>query len=63
MTIADTPLLLPVRKAAQFVGISKSELNRRIEDGRLRARKVGSFMRIHRDDLVEMVAALPNVGG
>ena len=53
---------MPVRKDARFVGISKSELYRRIEDGRLRARMVGSYMRIHRDDLLAMLDALPNVG-
>lgn len=62
-TISDTtPLLLSVREAARISGISKSELYRRIEDGRLRARMIGSVMRIARADLYEMIDGLPVVG-
>ena len=56
------PLLLSVRETARISGISKSELYRRIEDGRLRARMIGSVMRVHRDDLYEMIDGLPLVG-
>ena len=62
-TISDTaPLLLSVREAARVSGISRSELYRRIESGVLRARLIGSVMRIARDDLLEMISLLPCVG-
>lgn len=63
-TIVETiPLLLSVREAAEISGISRSELYRRIENGTLSARLVNSVMRIHRDDIVAMIEALPKVGG
>ena len=33
-----------------------------IGDGRLKARFVGKFMRVHRDDMAAMIEALPHVG-
>lgn len=62
ITLADTPLLFSVRECAKISGISRSELYRRIESGALRARLIGSVMRVHRDDLLEMIDALPCVG-
>jgi excisionase family DNA binding protein len=62
-TIAETaPLLMSVRKAALLAGISKTTLYRWIEEGRLRSKLVGAYMRIHRDDLFAAIDALPCVG-
>jgi excisionase family DNA binding protein len=62
-TIPDTtPLLMSLRKTEQVFGVSKTKLYKWIEEGRLRARLVGSHMRIHRDDLLAMIDQLPCVG-
>lgn len=61
-TVETSKWLRPVREWAAITGISKTELYRRIAAGTLRARKINSVMRIHRDDIEAMVASLPRVG-
>jgi excisionase family DNA binding protein len=62
-TIPDTPpVLTSVRKAERVYGVSKTKLYEWIGDGRLKARFVGKFIRVHRDDMAAMIEALPRVG-
>lgn len=59
----NLPLLLPVIRAAEVSGISRSEIYRMIADGRLTAKRVGAAWRIKTVDLFAAVEALPQVGG
>ncbi len=58
----DVPLLLSVIDASKKSGVSRTELYRWIEDGRLPARKVGTKWRIAWADLLAAVEGLPRVG-
>ena len=62
MTTNPDTMLMTVRKAEQVSGVSKTKLYKWIGEGRLKARYVGKFMRVHRDDLAATIAALPKVG-
>jgi hypothetical protein len=59
-TVDTIPLLNSVRACSK---ISGTELYRRTDDGRLAAVKVGAYMRVTRDALLNMISALPKVGG
>ena len=61
-TTTTPPVLMSVCKAERVGGISKAKLYEWIGDGRPKARFVGKFMRVHRDDMAAMSEALPKVG-
>jgi hypothetical protein len=61
-TTTTPPVLMSVCKAERVCGLSKAKLCEWIGDGRPKARFVGKFMRVHRDDMAAMSEALPKVG-
>jgi hypothetical protein len=62
-TIPDTPpVLMSVRKSERVYGVSKTKLYEWIGGGRLKARFVCKFMRVHRDDMAALIEAQPRVG-
>jgi excisionase family DNA binding protein len=59
MTEQQSPLALSVKNAVPFVGLSRSELYRRMHDGRLPCFKAGRRTLIKVADLQRLIDNLP----
>lgn len=52
---------LSVTDFAALCGLSTKTMRRRISDGTINARRIGSLIRIHRDELADLGRPIPSV--
>jgi predicted DNA-binding transcriptional regulator AlpA len=55
----QTPLAMSVLDAVKFTSLSRSELYRRMKDGRLPVRKAGKRTLLRAEDLQKMIESMP----
>lgn len=59
-THAQPPILLTVKAAVAFSGISRAELYRRMSAGKLKRKKIGRSTMIRTADLLSLIENLPS---